>query len=96
VKIFPDSLTDWFRYGFVTCITACIGLVLNCLILQGIRRLPELYIERAAMALQISLALLFVVSLALLPLNRRLALVGIIASVIIFGLYPLLTQIKIE
>ena len=45
--------------------------------------MPELYVERLVIALQISLALLFVVSLALLPLKRRLGLVGIAACVIL-------------
>ena len=96
MKLFPDSLAGWLHYGFVASITACIGLLIYCDTLTGFRWPPHLYIYRAAIALQVSLALLMLVSLALLPLNRRLAIIGIIASVVTFGLYPIVTAIKEE
>ena len=96
MKLFDGSLAGWLHYGFVASVTACVGLLLYCDALTGIRWPPHLYIHRAAIALQFALALLFLVSLALLPLNRRLAVVGLIASVIAFGLYPIVTAIKEE
>jgi hypothetical protein len=96
MKLFPDSLAGWLHYGFVASIAACVGLLLYCNALTGFRWPPHLYIYRAAIALQFALGLLFLVSLALLPLNRRLAVIGLIASAITFGLYPIVTAIKEE
>ena len=76
--------------------TACIGLLVYCSFLSSFRRPPHLYIDRAAIALQISLALLFLISVTLLPFNRRLAIAGILGSVVAFGLYPLVTHFKEE
>ena len=90
MKLFPNSLAAWLRYGFVASITACVGLLLYC---NAFHWSPHLSIYRAAIALRFALGLLFLVSLALLPLNRRLAVIGLIASVITFGLYPILTAI---
>ncbi len=96
MKLFPDSLAGWLHYGFVASITACVGLLFYCGVLTGVRWPPHLYIYRAVIALQFALGLLFLVSLALLPLNRRLAVIGLIASVIAFGLHPIVTAIKEE
>jgi hypothetical protein len=92
----PDSFSSWLRLGFVASITGCVGLVLYCHILTELRYAPFLYIRRAATALQLALALLALISLALFPLNRRLAAAGVIASIIGFALYPIVTAIKEE
>jgi len=94
MDIYPHSLAGWLRYGLVSSLTACLGLLNYCNALTKIPWPYYLDLRRATLAFFVSLAVLFVVSLILLPLNRRLALLGIVSSVLLIGIFPLATIIK--
>ena len=80
-------LSNGLRFGFVAASTSCIGLLFVSHIGSNYR--DELHIEQSVDALQISIGLLFLVSLGNLPFNRRIAFAGILMSVIFLLVYPL-------
>ena len=92
MKIAPDSLEEWLRWAFVTCVTACGGLVVYILQVKGLGRyVPRLYVGRASLALQIALVSLALVSVAQIGVNRRRAIIGLIVALVVLILYPLVT-----
>ena len=90
----PHTLAGWLRYGLVSSFTACLGLLNYLDVTNRIQGHYYFNQDYAGMALWVSLGIHFLISLALLPLNRSLAVFGILSSIVILGLIPLVSVIK--